>query len=454
MPDKKPICRVRSSKSANVTVPVYAATTRIKGKAYPAYLVRYKLDGQKKPIQEKRASLDKAKAIAKKAADAIAAGQTAQLGIDNADAATWHKIKTACAKIGKSPELVFSEYEHAFMRIRQSGVTIETCVVDYLTRQPREIVAATIGELLPAYLTTKSGFSRKHRRDWKNRLDSAAAFFTGPIHQVTTEDFQAWLDGMKHHKTREPLSAQSRVNFLACLQDFYRSNVAKKHLPKDWNAIEQVKRPVVVKKKVDVFTVEEMTTLLYSAAGYITLPNATDEQRQKLREIVPFLAIGAFGFTRNSTDDGEITELDWSKIDLQNNEIDMDEGTAKVKDRYIPILPNLRAWLLPFAQSSGPVIPSHVARTRPLLCQLTGIAWKWNVLRRSCISYSLASTKNVEKVSADAGNSPAMIYSRYRKALRPELGERWFAIMPPDTANIVPLTSEQKAVTKPLQKVN
>ena len=57
-------------------------------------------------------------------------------------------------------------------------------------------------------------------------------------------------------------------------------------------------------------------------------------------------------------------------------------------------------------------------------------AWKHNALRHSFISYRVAATQDVAKVSLEAGNSPQMIFRHYRELVRPADAVKWFAIAP------------------------
>jgi hypothetical protein len=57
-------------------------------------------------------------------------------------------------------------------------------------------------------------------------------------------------------------------------------------------------------------------------------------------------------------------------------------------------------------------------------------AWKHNALRHSFISYRVAETQDVAKVSLEAGNSPQMIFKHYRELVQPEAAKASFAIAP------------------------
>jgi hypothetical protein len=57
-------------------------------------------------------------------------------------------------------------------------------------------------------------------------------------------------------------------------------------------------------------------------------------------------------------------------------------------------------------------------------------AWKHNALRHSFISYRVAETQDVAKVSLEAGNSPQMIFKHYRELVQPKEAKAWFGLMP------------------------
>jgi len=56
--------------------------------------------------------------------------------------------------------------------------------------------------------------------------------------------------------------------------------------------------------------------------------------------------------------------------------------------------------------------------------------WKHNALRHSFISYRVAQTQDVARVSLEAGNSPQMIFQHFRELGREAEGKKWFAIAP------------------------
>ena len=96
--------------------------------------------------------------------------------------------------------------------------------------------------------------------------------------------------------------------------------------------------------------------------------------------------------------------------------------------------PNLVAWLKKAVKPSGPVTP--LARPEKTASEVIAakldpaIPWKRNGLRHSYCTYRYAILQNEHQVSAEMGNSPAMIFANYRALATKEQAEEWFAIVP------------------------
>lgn len=180
--------------------------------------------------------------------------------------------------------------------------------------------------------------------------------------------------------------------------------------------------------EIQILTVEELTGLLTHVD----------------RRLVPYIVIGAFAGLR----DAEIKKLDWSEINLDKRHIEVKTRKSKTAQRrFVTISDNLLAWLEPYAQASGPVIPlsnapGHVGEpSRKLVYQLRKnariaagmITWKPNALRHSFCSYHYAMYEDAGRTAAQAGHtSPATTFAIYRELIKkgkPE-AERYWAIRP------------------------
>lgn len=143
--------------------------------------------------------------------------------------------------------------------------------------------------------------------------------------------------------------------------------------------------------------------------------------------MIPYMAIGAFTGLRSA----EISRLDWSAIDFDSGYIKVSGEITKTQQRrLVPILPNLRAWLLPHKKDSGPVTFFTFRKGIRRCAKAAGVAWKSNALRHSFGSYRIAEVQDAAKVSLEMGNSPAMLFKHYRELVTPAQAQEWFSILP------------------------
>jgi hypothetical protein len=100
--------------------------------------------------------------------------------------------------------------------------------------------------------------------------------------------------------------------------------------------------------------------------------------------------------------------------------------------RYVPMQPNLIAWLHPYRKTKGPVCETvNLTNALRRIAAKAGVEYKRNALRNSFISYRVAVTKDIAKVAHEAGNSVQEIADSYLKELTERQGLAWFGIAPP-----------------------
>lgn len=164
------------------------------------------------------------------------------------------------------------------------------------------------------------------------------------------------------------------------------------------------------KTPVSIFTPEQVTNILKKADDTVK----------------PFLAIGAFAGLRTA----ELERLDWSEINLERGFITVAASKAKTRQRrLIPISENLKLWLTPLKQESGPIcLQRDPQRSAARFCK--DVTWARNGLRHSYISYRLAILNDTARVALEAGNSPDVIFAHYRELVTPEAAKAWFDVKP------------------------
>ena len=168
--------------------------------------------------------------------------------------------------------------------------------------------------------------------------------------------------------------------------------------------------------EIQIFTPEEMGRLLLAAHA----------------RILPLVAIGGFAGIRSA----EIKRLHWEDIKWERGYIEIAGRKAKTAARrLVPLTDNLKAWLAPWREASGAIIP--ISDTSGALGDIAVKAkipggWRQNALRHSFISYRVAETGDVARTALEAGNSPKMIFRHYREVVDGEAAKTWFSIMPPE----------------------
>jgi hypothetical protein len=100
----------------------------------------------------------------------------------------------------------------------------------------------------------------------------------------------------------------------------------------------------------------------------------------------------------------------------------------------VPLPDNLKAWLAPWREETGPILSmsdaSGALGDTAAKAKIPG-GWRQNALRHSFISYRVAETGDVARTSLEAGNSPKMIFRHYREIVDEEAMKAWWSITPP-----------------------
>lgn len=305
-------------------------------------------------------------------------------------------------------------YVHAVELLRPLGVSLSVAIEDYVKRKAGsrdKPVAEVVKELLEARSTS----SLRYQESLRSHLNRFAETFHYNIGGVTTAMIVGWLDRLK-------LSPRGRKNArqtIVTLFHFARSRgYLPKHVPTEADDVETVKDS---ETKIGILTPAQLSKLL----------DVVDDK------LALYLVLGAFTGIRSA----ELLKLTWNHFRTDPGFIHISQDIAKTTaQRYVPVLPNLAAWLEPFSRARGKLFKS-----RRMVDRLTGIAkdngipWPNNCLRHSFASYRIASTMNTNQVAEEMGTSYAKLKKHYRKPITPEKAAAWFAIEPKRPKNVVAL---------------
>jgi integrase len=266
----------------------------------------------------------------------------------------------------------------------------------------------------------KDGMSATYIDDLKKRLARFCADFGDrKIAGITVEELDNWLRAL-------PGSPKSRANYRANVGVLF--SYAERRRMIDSNPILHTARPKLPDNPPEIFSVDELAALLSASST-------------RAPDILPMLTIGAFSGLR----DAEIKRLDWSEVDQKRGHIEVKARKAKsARRRIVEMQPNLREWLRPYAEMTGPVVPVNARKKLDLVCNAAELArWPQNGLRHSFASYRLAATHDAPRVASELGHtSPQMLYSTYREVVLPEEAERYWKLVPEAKAkNVVSFSS-------------
>lgn len=431
-----------------------------------------------KRVRKVFADLDLARTEAETIATKLSQGELNVLELKNEDRLSYVRAKVALEPTGVPLEMAAIEFAEAYKLLEGSMSVLDAVrshVKSHPPRMPRKTVPEVVVELLDA--KTADGASDVYIKDLRLRLNKLVDKFPGQISLITTSEVEEFLrtlivkgNGQQAHK----LSGRSRNNYRRAIGTLFKFAQGRGYLAKGELPVAAVAQAKVVEGEIEIFTVEEMTRLLQHADS----------------DMVPFLAIGAFAGLRHA----EVGRLDWSEVRFDDDLIEVKASKAKTASRrLVPMSANLKQWLLPLRKKHGAVCPftnmtkqvlwvsNRVDRAwRKELGTLPeggaegeavadkphgwrrgkgdktdrrkkredgdkrAFKWKHNALRHSYISYRVAQTQDVAKVSLEAGNSPQMIFKHYRELVRPKDAEAWFAIKPDNRSESKVVQLEQK----------
>ena len=264
-----------------------------------------------------------------------------------------------------------------------------------------------LGEAVRQLIEAKAGAGRSARYcdDLRLHLAKLTAAFEGrAIGEISSAELESFLAGLS-------VAAGTRNTYRRdCLTLW---SFAEKRGWVSKNAAARTERAKSIDKPPGILTPDQAAALLVASLD---------------ADLCAFHAIGLFSGLRVA----EIKKLDWRNVDLESGLIEVSAASSKTRSRrLVPIQPNLRAWLEPIAQISGPVVGQNLRHRHVAARKQAGIThWPENAMRHSFVSYRLASTGNAPQTALESGHDQAVLFAHYRELVRPKAAARYWKIEP------------------------
>jgi integrase len=452
--DGKEIKFPYTHKKGSVSVRIYRTPTR----GCDSYTLSYWQDGKRK--RPTFSTFEKALAEAKAVASKLGSASGDVLTLTSADRASYLRARELSVDLGLPLEVIVSQMV-AVKRVL--GDTPPMVAAEYYKKMhPTKLQLMLVKTVIDEMLVSKrgDGLSEGYLQHLGYDLKKFNQTFSCNIGSITGGEIDGWLRGLK-------VSGRTRNNLRCSVNTLFCYAKTRRYLAKDHDELDAVGLAKDREGEIEIFTPAEVIEILSHARD----------------EIMPFLLIGAFAGVRHI----EIKRLAWDDIRLDDGLIEIRAQNAKTASRrMVPLLPNLREWLMGYREDTGPVCEhrnigsalqkltkrinesrrrawaqKHGVTEEQLAANeataknaakapaskpkkhdvppgaetaklegWTAFEWKHNALRHSWISYRVAQIQNVAQVALEAGNSPRMVFSNYRELVRTADAEKWFGITP------------------------
>jgi integrase len=315
------------------------------------------------------------------------------------------------------------ELEERLLGSGVKGFSLTAAIEDYAARMQSLADSVTVLRAVEEMLELREaeGRSKAHLSDLRHRLSRFANAHKGRlVASFTTGNVDAWLMGLKG-------GPQSKVNFRRAAHNLFAWCVARGYAAS--NPVSQAGTVRVPPRTIGVLSVSEARRLLMACHP----------------SILPATVIAMFGGLRRE----EVSRLSWREIDLEGGHIEVRADASKSgRRRLVTISDNLREWLAPHRQFSGPVSPTRMPYRRRFneAVKAAGIEpWPNNGLRHSYASYHLAHYQDAAKTALQLGHMGSqMLFEHYRELVKSKDAAAFWAIVPTDAAGEKVITLKER----------
>jgi integrase len=319
--------------------------------------------------------------------------------------------------------------------LQKYNTSIVVAAEHFVMHMERQQKSKLITEISNEYIEKqKINFrSARHLEDVKSRLDRfGKTFGTKLASEIETRDIDNWLTQLRPlGKKTSRYSPQSKVNFHRVVRSLFSYAISMGYASSN---------PT---KGATIPKVKESTTGIYSPEKLKMILNAASP------DILPLFVLGAFAGLRAS----EIGKLEWESINFERKVIIPPSSITKsAKRRIVPMQPNLLAFLKPYIEKKGKVLPlsrrmiyyqclpairsagfgAPGTETREEIeAGIKLIRSPKNALRHSYASYRLAATSDASKTASEIGHpNTNLLFSTYRELVSLEEANEYWNIFP------------------------
>ncbi len=325
----------------------------------------------------------------------------------------------------------YSELEQ-LLREQANGATLREAVTFFLAHQqhkkfePRSFTKCAEvftehqkrNNISPIQIKTLEKHFRRFKKEFGARL----------IHEITALEIADWLITRKDEKSGKSWSAKTRIGNLGSLVSLslFAKDTLRAIPDIGKTEFQKVRRPKKDERnEVEIYSVEEIRLLLLTAFDHDL-------------DLIPALVTGAFEGLRPAEFHAEGARrrpLTWESFIWNDQNLHITGQKIRSKaNRDIPLHPVTLAWLMPFAELTGPIWKHKQAYTKKMIAlrQKTGVKSVYDGLRHSYASYRIRHLRgNLPELAQEMGNSPKEIIDSYKRNVTDALADEWFGIMPP-----------------------
>jgi integrase len=393
---------------------------------YSYYMLFYYDNGRRRI--ETRSNFAQAEKRAEQISKSIQRGELAMLHFSEAQRASFLRCLEILKGTNVPPELACSYFVKWIGRCAGDPGRIDEHLTFSIENRPRVAISKNVADVCDEMLAQMERDKAGQRwiddlrsrltptaKKWKQPVKPFTQHFDCPIHELRAPAISAWIDDLA-------LAPRTRNNYRTAILTLVAFAKKKTYLPRSWTEMAEVESADDKRGAIRIYTPDQLAALLGHCAG----------------NFLPFLAIKAFAGLRTCELHGGDSRprLDWSDVKLEKRLIYVPKEVAKERtpDRLVPISENLAAWLVPYARRNGPICTlANVTNALRRTAKRAKVPLHDNGLRKSFISYRLALVKDIGQVADEAGNSPSIIKTNYRRPIEETEAQRWFAINPADS---------------------